>query len=137
MAVADAPSLRALPFRRPQGRRPRPFELAVSRLEEALVRRDSELWAYLSEHAPVYGDAGEELDRQRRLRSDGARNLCTLLCTAVMNASTEGFLGKPDHGRWKRLSVGLLDIRAFGKRVPEERSLRRTERGLRILKHLG
>lgn len=138
MVVAPASTRRALPFRRPSGpHRPRPFETAVKRLEEHWKDFSSTLWAYIAEHAPVYGPGGDLLERDRELREDGARNLCTLLQTAVMNASAAGFLGSPERGHWKRLSVGLLDIRAFGERVENERSLRRTERWLRALKHMG
>ena len=133
-------SLRALPFRRPDGpARPRPFELAVSRIEEGLraisASTANALWDVLRA-SPVYVD-GQARDRQRRMRSDGARNLATLISTLVMQSDPRGFLGSLGEAGWRRLQVRLFDYRAFGDQVPGERSMRRTERWLRVLAEAG
>lgn len=133
-------SLRALPFRRPDGpARPRPFELAVSRIEDGLHAIADEtanaLWDLLRA-TPVYSD-GQACDRQRRMRSDGARNLATLISTLVMQSDPRGFLGSLGEHGWRRLQVRLFDHRAFGDQVEGERSLRRTERWFRVLTDAG
>lgn len=86
---------------------------------------------------PVYGCGGEKKTRQRRLRSDGARNLVTFLQTLVMNSDPRGFLGWPSATGWKRLNMALLDYRAFGEKIPLARSQRRSERIARALSELG
>lgn len=128
---------RSLAFKRPPGpARPRPFELAVARLEASLAG-STPLWDFLASAVPVYGCGGEKKTRERRLRSDGARNLVTFLQTLVMNSDPRGFLGWPSATGWKRVNMALLDYRAFGEKIPNARSQRRSERIARALGELG
>lgn len=134
MALRNSP-YRRIRWARPQGQnRPDPINLALSRLRAAIDEQRGPLWDLLA-NAPVSGSES----RQRRLRSDGAENLYTLLATLIFNADfLGGFLGKPKQGggHWKRYAWETLDRYAYGELVPGERSMRRLERHVRTCKTL-
>jgi hypothetical protein len=139
MATVVASPLRAIAWRRPDGYSwPRLIEGAIARLRTAADRKTGPLFDHLARRSPLL--EGGERERSRRMRSDGLENLVTLLSTIVCAADLgTGFLGSPrvGGGQWERRSWADIDAYAFGRRVECERSMRRTERHLRLLKRLG
>ncbi len=132
MAIAKSP-YRTLDWRRPSGVSfPRLIEQGLARLKDARERPSSPIAKAMASAVPVFRPDGQA--RQRRLRSDGVANLVALLCASMATADLKGgLIATPvaDGGGWDRKTWAELDFRAFGPEVPDERSLRRTERHAR------
>ena len=136
MPLAGSP-LRALKWKRPaRVRFPTLIEQGIARSCADVPNRHSNLGRLLS-GAPVYRPDGAE--RRRSLRSEGATNIATLMSAVLANTdigSGQVLVPRAD-SRWQRRSWADIDFRAYGEEVPDERSLRRTERHVRELKDLG
>jgi len=137
--VFTAMPLKNSPYRRVRWARPsglnppRLINLAIARLTEAFERRAGPVWDAFATNVPVFAKDS----RQRRLRSDGAANLLSVLSVLLATSDLHtGFVGSPRRGggRWDRHSWEKIDHYAFGSRVAGERSMRRLERHARSLK---
>lgn len=140
MATVRAGSpLRALPWRRPAKVRAfiQPIEAAIARLESAARKPSGPIYQALCAASPLF-DGDGAISRSRRMRSDGRRNLISLVQALLASSDlTSGFLGAPVGQGWERHDWGRLDHRAFGPRVSCERSFRRTQRHARTLAAMG
>jgi len=137
VTVVAGSALRALPWRRPPKKRYiEPIEAAIKRLESTAETGRGPINDALYQAAPLFGDGAPV--RSRRMRKEARRNLTSLAQALVASADlASGFLGSPRGDRWDRHDWGRLDLRAFGPRVENERSFRRTQRHARTLAALG
>lgn len=138
--VAAESALRAVPWARPKAvRYIEPIEAAIARLEAALNACKGPIYEAIVAACPRFRPGTADISRSRRMRSDGARNLITLLQGLVASADLRGgYIASPRGDRqWERHVWGVLDVRAYGPRVERERSIARTERHARELAAMG
>lgn len=138
MALAASQSLRVLAWPRPKGLSLlQPIEYALKRLGEAWSTRAGGLYQELAAQVPLFREGGRAA-RTRRTRSDGMRNLIAFAQALLASCDLcSGFIGRPAAGGWDRFAWALMDARAYGPTVPNERSFRRSQRWIRALKSAG